>query len=74
MDEIIEPEIGRKFPALVSEDDFSAAGQIPYRPPQVNGEETDMTEFAETLQAARGFFAAASDRLPSTMPGKNNHK
>lgn len=37
LDDVIEPEIGRKFCAMVSEDDFSAAGDIPYNPATLGG-------------------------------------
>ncbi len=60
MDEVIEPEIGRTFTALVSEDDFSAAGLIPFCPPSVGGKETNMEEFEQTRLALLGLFAAAS--------------
>jgi predicted NBD/HSP70 family sugar kinase len=60
LDDVIEPDIGRKFCALVSEDDFSAAGDIPYKPATLAGKETDMAEFAKTLQSLQGLFAAAS--------------
>lgn len=62
MDEVIEPEIGRKFAALVSVDDFSASGQIPYRPPSIDGTETDMAEFAQALQGVAQLFAKASEK------------
>jgi hypothetical protein len=62
LDEVIEPEIGRKFCALISEDDFSAAGNIPYEPATTGGIETDMAEFENTLQALQGLFDAASKK------------
>src|SRR6478672_2067258 len=40
LDDVIEPEIGRKFGLLVAEDDFSATGDLAYQPPQVQGEPT----------------------------------
>jgi hypothetical protein len=60
LDKVIEPEIGRKFCALISEDDFSAVGDIPYKPPGIAGKETDMTEFGKNLQAIKELFAVAS--------------
>jgi hypothetical protein len=60
LDEVIEPDIGRKFCALVAEDDFSAAGEIPYKPAGIAGKETDMTEFEKNLHAIAGLYAAAS--------------
>jgi hypothetical protein len=62
MDSIIEPEIGRKFCALISEDDFSAAGKIPYRPPAVAGKETEMEEFDKNLEAIKELFSDAAKK------------
>ncbi|NMB78643.1 MAG: ROK family protein [Methanomicrobiales archaeon] len=62
LDEAIEPEIGRKFCALVAEDDFSAAGAIPYQPAMVNGKATDIKEFASLLSALQGLFGAAAQK------------
>jgi len=62
LDEVIEPEIGRKFCAMVAEDDFSPAGTIPFKPATVGGRETDMAEFAKTLQVLQGLFPAASEK------------
>ncbi|HVW48515.1 MAG TPA: hypothetical protein VHA76_15770 [Solirubrobacterales bacterium] len=66
LDDVIEPTVDRTFGVLVSEDDFSAAGPIPYRPATVAGEETDMTEIAMALQAAAGLLA---DYLPPPPSG-----
>jgi hypothetical protein len=62
LDDVIEPAIGRKFCALISEDDFSAAGDIPYKPAAIGGKKTDMAKFAQTMQALQGLFAAASGK------------
>ena len=62
LDDIIEPEIGRKFCALISEDDFSAVGDIPYKPATIGGEETDMAEFGKIMQSLQGLFGAASKK------------
>lgn len=62
LDDVIEPEIGRKFAALVAEGDFSAAGDIPYCPPMTGGKETGKAEFAKTLQDLQALFAAAGKR------------
>ena len=48
LDHIIEPEIDRIFGVLISEDDFSADGEIEFKPATVNGEVTDM----DAVQAA----------------------
>ncbi len=62
MDEVIEPGIGRKFCALISEDDFSAAGEVPYKPPSVAGKETNLAEFYKNLEAIKKLFAAAAEK------------
>ena len=59
MDKVIEPEIGRKFCALISEDDFSAVGEIPYKPASVAGKETNLAKFYENLQAIKELYTAA---------------
>jgi hypothetical protein len=50
LDDIVEHQIGRTFGILVAEDDFSAAGQIPYQPASVGGQITDMREVEGALQ------------------------
>ncbi|MDD1681356.1 MAG: ROK family protein [Methanoregula sp.] len=60
LDDVIEPEIGRKFCALIAEDDFSAVGEIPYKPAGIGGKETDIEEFGKNLQAIAGLYAAAA--------------
>ena len=62
LDDVIEPGIGRKFCALISEDDFSAVGDIPYKPATTGGKETDMAEFENTLQTLQGLFDSASKK------------
>jgi hypothetical protein len=57
LDDFIEPEIDRTFGILVSEDDFSGSGPIPYRPATVNGRETDMTEVAKNLSEVAKLLA-----------------
>lgn len=59
MDKVIDPEIGKKFCALISEDYFTAA-DIPYKPPTVDGRETDMEEFNRNLKAIKKLYATAS--------------
>jgi len=60
LDEVIEPAVGRTFALLVAEDDFGAAGEIPYTPAAVGGEVTDMTAFGKNLQTVSLIFAAAA--------------
>lgn len=74
MDSVIEPEIGRKFCALISEDDFSAVGEIPYKPPSVAGKETDLTEFDENLQAIKGLFASAAKKRDEINEARKRKK
>jgi hypothetical protein len=62
LDDVIEPEIGRKFCALIAEDDFSAAGDIPYKAAGIGGKETDMTEFNRNLKAIAALYAAAAKK------------
>jgi hypothetical protein len=50
LDDVIEPEIGRKFGLLISEDDFSASGSLEYKPATVQGEETNLGQFTQNLQ------------------------
>ena len=60
LDDVIEPVTGREFGILVSEDDFSAAGSLEYKPPTIGGKEIDFNEIAEGLAAAKKLIARAS--------------
>lgn len=60
LDDVIEPGIGRTFAALVSVDDFSATGEIPYCPPTINGKKTDPDVFGQDLMTIAGLFAVAA--------------
>jgi hypothetical protein len=60
LDNIIEPEIGRVYGIVVSEDDFSATGSIEYQPPSINGKVTDLNEIAIGLSLAKQLIAQAS--------------
>jgi hypothetical protein len=60
LDAVIEPEIGREFGLLVSEDDFSAAGALAYKPSSIAGTETDPIEIAHGLSEARKLMVEAS--------------
>jgi len=62
MDKVIEPEIGRKFCALISEDDFSAVGKVPYKPPSVAGKKTNLAKFYRNLRAIKKLYAAAAKK------------
>jgi predicted NBD/HSP70 family sugar kinase len=60
LEAVIEPEIGRSFGIVVSEDDFSPAGEMKYRPASVKGKETDFKEIAQGLEIAREMFTRAA--------------
>jgi hypothetical protein len=73
LDDVIEPEIGREFGVLVSEDDFSAAGALGYKPPSIGGKETDLKEIAEGLSAVKKLVAqAATERDSAKKSGKSS--
>jgi hypothetical protein len=60
LEAVIEPEIGRTFGILVSEDDFSPAGEIKYTPSSINGKETDFAEIAQELPLAQKLITQAA--------------
>jgi predicted NBD/HSP70 family sugar kinase len=60
LEEIIEPDIKRTYGILVSEDDFSLAGKIKYKPSSINGKETDFNEIEKGLSMAKKLIAQAS--------------
>ncbi|OPY37133.1 MAG: hypothetical protein A4E35_01597 [Methanoregula sp. PtaU1.Bin051] len=62
LDKVIEPEIGRSFALQVADDDFSAIGDIPYCPPMIGGNVTDMAEFDKDRQDLLAVFAAAAKK------------
>lgn len=62
LDNVVEPDIGRKFCALVAKDDFSASGDIPYVPAEIDGKKTDMVEFDKNRNAIAAIFTAASEK------------
>jgi hypothetical protein len=74
LDDVIEPEIGRKFRTLIAKDGFSAAGDIPYRPPMADGKETDLAEFEKTLQALPGLFAAVSEKRDAVIAAREKKR
>jgi hypothetical protein len=65
LDDVIEPEIGRKFGILVSEDDFSSVGAIEYKPPSVGGIETDLEEVLRNLSEYKNVITNASKERDS---------
>lgn len=75
LDEVIEPQIDRRFGVLVAEDDFSADGAIDYRAAQVGGRETDLDEVGGQLEMVRSAIATASavrdgHRVDAARPGR----
>ena len=58
LDDVTEPEIQRTFAILVSEDDFSASGEIDFKPPTVGNEVTDMVEVNEALRIGAELLAS----------------
>ena len=71
LDEVIEPEIGRTFGILVSEDDFSAEGAFDYRPPAVGGVETDLDAFDKDLKTVADAIAEASKMREKARAERN---
>lgn len=68
LETVVEPEIGRTFGIVVSEDDFSPEGRIEYKPASVGGRETDFLEVAQGLALAKKLIGQAfeeRDRLKS---------
>jgi hypothetical protein len=61
LDAVIEPEIRRTFGILVSEDDFSSAGKLEYKPASIDGKETDFKEIAQGLALAKKYFTIAAE-------------
>jgi hypothetical protein len=60
LEAVIEPEVGRTFGIVVSEDDFSPTGKMEYRPASVDERETDFREIAQGLEMARKLFIRAA--------------
>ena len=63
LDDVIEPEIERDFGILISEDDFSAEGNIEYKNPTIDGKEVDIEEVFNGLLAwKQGLEQASAER------------
>ena len=60
LEAVIEPEIGRSFGIVVSEDDFSPSGKIEYNAASINGKETDFEEVAQGLALTKKLITMAS--------------
>ena len=59
MDEVVEDTIVRQFGMVVSEDDFTAAGEIPIRPTTIDGEEVKYSDLEEAMGIAAAMFTEA---------------
>ena len=69
LEDVIEPEIGRSFGILVSEDDFSPKGELEYQDPSVSGVETDLKEAEELLSLVRKEIEDASAKRDKAKNG-----
>ena len=74
LDAVIEPEIGRTFGIVVSEDDFSPSGKIKYKPASINGKETDFEEIAQGLALAKKLIARASKERDEAKKEREKNK
>lgn len=70
LEDVIEPEIGRSFGVLVSEDDFSPVGEIGYQDPSVGGVETDLEETEDLIRMVR----TQIERASAKRDAKKQHK
>jgi predicted NBD/HSP70 family sugar kinase len=60
LEAVIEPEIGRTFGIVVSEDDFSSVGEMKFKPASIQGKETDFGEIAQGLKTAQKLLIRAA--------------
>lgn len=60
LDDVIEPDIGRKFGIIISEDDFSDVGEMEYNEATVDGHETDLKEISNNLTKLKEMINKAS--------------
>jgi len=71
LEAVIEPEVGRTFGIVVSEDDFSPTGKMEYRPASIDGAETDFKEIAQGLEMARKLFTRAAEERQAAKKGRH---
>jgi hypothetical protein len=71
LEEIIEPEIGRRYGIVVSEDDFSPAGELNFKPASVGGRVTDFNEVTRGLALAQELFSQAASEREKGKKTKN---
>ena len=69
LDDIVEPAIGGNFGLLIAEDEFSAAGPLPYAPPAIGGEATDLDTAARQLADIAAVIARASAKRDKAREG-----
>lgn len=62
LDDIMEPEIERRFGILISEDDFSAEGDIDYKPASINNEIINVEEASSGLSQLAEAIKEASEK------------
>ena len=74
LEAVIEPEIGRTFGIVVSEDDFSPSGKIEYKPASINGKETDFEGIAQGLALAKKLITMAPQIQDEAKKGKDVSK
>jgi hypothetical protein len=74
LEAVIEPEMGRTFGIVVSEDDFSPSGKLEYKPASINGKETDFEEIAQGLALVKKLIAMAPQIRDEEKKGKGESK
>ena len=63
LEDVIEPEIERKFGMVISEDDFSPKGAIEYREASIGNNETDLNQvYQDISKIAKMIEIASEDR------------
>ena len=71
LDDMIEIHISRTFGLLVSEDDFSAAGDIAFKPASIAGSVTDFGEVARRLKDIASAIAEVSQKRDATKKARD---
>jgi hypothetical protein len=71
LEAVIEPQVGRTFGIVVSEDDFSPTGKMEYKPASIDGAETDFKEIAQGLEMARKLFTRAAAERQAAKKGRH---
>jgi hypothetical protein len=77
LEDVIEPQIGRKFGVLISEDDFSAEEAIDYKPAAIWGIKTNLEDVSNNLSEIAKLIAQASaqrDCAKKEMNSANSQK